>query len=79
MRVRVTHDFRDRTADLVLRKRGEVLEVDEERAVTLESLGLNDRTKIVYRSAEWKIDSKTVLWANRKTKARYRYDGSWKS
>lgn len=45
MRVRVIHDFRDRTADLALRKKGEVLEVDEERAATLESLGLVERIR----------------------------------
>lgn len=43
MRVRAIHDFRDRTADLALRKKGEVLEVDEERAATLEALGLVER------------------------------------
>lgn len=32
MKVKVLHDFRDRTANLVLRKEGEVLEVDGARA-----------------------------------------------
>lgn len=45
MKVKVLHDFHDRTANLVLRKKGEVLEVDGARAVTLESLGLAERIR----------------------------------
>lgn len=45
MKVKVTHDFRDRTANLTLRKKGEVLEVDEKRAAKLESLDLAERVK----------------------------------
>lgn len=45
MKVKVIHDFRDRTADLTLRKAGEVLEVDGTRAVTLESHGLAERIR----------------------------------
>lgn len=40
MKVKVIEDFRDRTADLKLRKAGETLEVDAERAQKLAGLGL---------------------------------------
>ncbi len=36
MKVRVLHDFRDKTANLQLRKKDEVLDVTRERAVALE-------------------------------------------
>ena len=45
MKVKVIHEFRDRTANLVLRKTDEVLEVDGMRAVTLESHGLVERIR----------------------------------
>lgn len=38
--IKVTHDFRDRTEDLQLRKRLELLEVPPERAQKLINLGL---------------------------------------
>lgn len=40
MKVKVTQDFRDRTTDLVLRKEGEILEVDKARADKLIGMGL---------------------------------------
>ena len=43
MKVKILHDFRDRTADLKLRKVGETLDVDEARATKLESLNLAER------------------------------------
>ena len=43
MKVKVLHDFRDRTAGLALRKKGEILEVDEKRAAKLESFELAER------------------------------------
>lgn len=39
-KVKVIADFRDREADLLLRKRDEVFEVSEERAKKLKGLGL---------------------------------------
>lgn len=43
MKVKVTQDFRDRTEDLKLRKKGQTLNVPKDRAVALESLGLAKR------------------------------------
>ena len=40
VKVKVTQDFRDRTTDLVLRKEGEILEVDKARADKLIGMGL---------------------------------------
>lgn len=40
MKVKVLQDFRDRTADLELRKEGEELEVDKARAQKLINMGL---------------------------------------
>lgn len=40
VQVKVTEDFRDRTADLQLRKKDEVLTVSEERAKLLVGRGL---------------------------------------
>lgn len=40
MKVKVITDFRDRTADLTLRKAGEVLEVNKARAEKLIGMGL---------------------------------------
>ena len=43
MKVKVTQDFRDRTEDLKLRKKGQTLDVSEDRAVMLEGLKLAER------------------------------------
>ena len=43
MKVKVAKEFRDRTEDLKLRKKGQTLEVSAERAVILEGLGLVKR------------------------------------
>lgn len=43
MKVKVTQDFRDRTEDLKLRKKGQTLNVSKDRAVALEGLGLAKR------------------------------------
>ena len=40
VKVKVTQNFRDRTADLAIRKPGEVLEVDKARAEKLIGMGL---------------------------------------
>ena len=40
VKVKVLHGFRDRTADLELRKEGEELEVDKARAQKLINMGL---------------------------------------
>lgn len=45
MKVKVTQDFRDRTEDLKLRKKGQTLDVSEDRAVMLEGLKLAKRIK----------------------------------
>lgn len=45
MKVKVTQDFRDRTEDLKLRKKGQTLDVSEDRAVLLEGLKLAKRIK----------------------------------
>lgn len=42
VKVRVVKEFRDRTADLQLRKKGETLTVSEERAKKLEDLGYTE-------------------------------------
>ena len=43
MKVRVIHDFRDKTAELQLRKKGETLDVDARRAEYLADLGLVEK------------------------------------
>ena len=40
MKVKVTHDFYDKTADLALRKKDDVLEVTKERAEFLQAMKL---------------------------------------
>ncbi len=45
MKVKVLQDFRDRTADLVLRKAGEELEVTKDRADYLVMRGLAERIR----------------------------------
>lgn len=54
LKVRAIRDFKDRTADLKLRKTGEILEVTEERAKKLAGLGL------VIMEPEKKEEKKTV-------------------
>ena len=39
MKIKVKQDFRDRSADLALRKKGEVLDVSEQRAKELTAKG----------------------------------------
>ncbi len=51
MKVKVITDFRDRTADLKLRKAGEILEVDKERAVKLIGLELAEEVKETPKTA----------------------------
>lgn len=46
VKVKVVKEFRDSTADLELRKNGEVLTVSEERADKLIGLGLATRTEV---------------------------------
>ena len=45
MKVKVLTDFRDRTADLTLRKAGEILEVDKAREEKLINMGLAERIR----------------------------------
>jgi len=45
LKVRVIHDFRDKTAELQLRKKGETLDVDARRAEYLADLGLVEEIK----------------------------------
>ena len=45
MKVKVLQDFRDRTADLVLREAGEELEVTKDRAELLMGRGLVERIR----------------------------------
>ena len=45
MKIKVKQDFRDRSADLALRKKGEVLDVSEQRAKELIAKGFAAEVK----------------------------------
>ena len=45
MKIKVKQDFRDRSADLALRKKGEVLDVSEQRAKELTAKGFANEVK----------------------------------
>ena len=45
MKIKVKQDFRDRSADLALRKKGEVLDVSEQRARELTAKGFANEVK----------------------------------
>ena len=45
MKIKVKQDFRDRSADLALRKKGEVLDVSEQRAKELTAKGFAEAFK----------------------------------
>ena len=45
MKIKVKQDFRDRSADLALRKKGEVLDVSEQRAKELTAKGFAAEVK----------------------------------
>ncbi len=46
MKVKVLHDFRDKMADLQLRKKDELLDVTRERAAELKRQGFVEAVKI---------------------------------
>lgn len=45
MKIKIKQDFRDRSADLALRKKGEVLDVSEQRAKELTAKGFAAEVK----------------------------------
>ena len=45
MKIKVKQDFRDRSADIALRKKGEVLDVSEQRAKELTAKGFAAEVK----------------------------------
>ena len=45
MKIKIKQDFRDRSADLALRKKGEVLDVSEQRAKELTAKGFAEAFK----------------------------------
>ena len=45
MKIKIKQDFRDRSADLALRKKGEVLDVSEPRAKELIDKGFAEEVK----------------------------------
>ena len=51
MKIKVLRDFRDKTADLKLRKKDEILEVDKERAAILSGLGFAEAYKEIQKEA----------------------------
>jgi hypothetical protein len=58
MKIKVKQDFRDRSADLALRKKGEVLDVSEQRAKELIAKGFANEVKSKQEEKEEKTEQK---------------------
>ena len=58
MKIKVKQDFRDRSADLALRKKGEVLDVSEQRARELTAKGFAAEVKPKQEEKEDKTEQK---------------------